>query len=121
MNAKEFYANAAGNTEKSKAQAGPIVTGFGTLFSKAMAAGAMSVKEKEFVALGIAVAMHCEPCIYAHVKKCLESGATREQIIEAAGVGVVMSGGPGYMHIPVVIEALDALNATSGQGPATQY
>jgi AhpD family alkylhydroperoxidase len=109
MSAKEFYAKAPGEAEKAKAQAGPTVSGFGGLFSKAMAAGAISVMEKEFVALGIAVAMHCEPCIYAHVKKCLEAGATREQVIEAAGVAVVMAGGPAYMHIPVVIEAMDAL------------
>jgi AhpD family alkylhydroperoxidase len=109
MNAKDFFAKIPAEMEKMKTQAGPTMAGFGGLFSKAMAQGAMTVREKEFVALGIAVAMHCEPCIYAHVKKCLESGATREQIIEAAGVAVVMGGGPAYMHVPVVIEALDAL------------
>lgn len=109
MNARDFYANFPAEMDKAKPQAGQIMSGFGTLFSKAMAAGSITVMEKELVALGIAVALHCEPCIYAHVKKCLEAGATREQVIEAAGVAVVMAGGPAYMHIPVVIEALDAL------------
>jgi AhpD family alkylhydroperoxidase len=109
MSAKEFFAKSAGESEKMKTQAGPMIAGFGGLFSKVMAEGAITIREKEFVALGIAVAEHCEPCIYAHVKKCLEAGATREQIIEAASVAVVMGGGPAYMHMPVVIEALDAL------------
>jgi AhpD family alkylhydroperoxidase len=109
MNAKEFFAKMPVETEKMKTHAGPIMAGFGGLFSKAMAQGAMTVREKEFVALGIAVAMHCEPCIRAHVKKCLEAGATKEQIIEAAGVAVVMGGGPAYMHVPMVIETLETL------------
>ena len=109
MNTKEFFAKMPAEMEKMKAQAGPMIAGFGSLFSKVMAEGAVSVREKEFVALGIAVAMHCEPCIRAHVKKCIEAGATREQVIEAAGVAVVMAGGPAYMHVPVVIETLDSL------------
>jgi AhpD family alkylhydroperoxidase len=109
MSTKEFIANFAKEAEKMKVQAGPMMAGFGGLFSKVMAEGAITVREKEFVALGIAVAMHCEPCIMAHVKKCLDAGATREQVIEAASVAVVMAGGPAYMHIPAVIEALDSL------------
>jgi AhpD family alkylhydroperoxidase len=109
MSAKEFVVKFSADMEKMKTQAGPMMAGFGGLFSKAMAAGAISVMEKEFVALGIAVAMHCEPCIMMHVKKCLDAGATREQVIEAAGVAVVMAGGPAYMHVPMVIEALDSL------------
>jgi alkylhydroperoxidase/carboxymuconolactone decarboxylase family protein YurZ len=45
----------------------------------------------------------------AHVKKCLEAGASKEQILEAAAVAVVMGGGPAYMYVPEVIEALEAL------------
>ncbi|HSV27893.1 MAG TPA: carboxymuconolactone decarboxylase family protein [Sedimentisphaerales bacterium] len=116
MNAKEFYANFPAEMEKAKLQAAPIMSGFGSLFSKCMAAGAMTVKEKELVAVGIAVALRCEPCIFAHAKKCLEAGATREQIIEAAGVAVVMAGGPAYMHVTAVIDALDALDGKKSGG-----
>ena len=79
------------------------------LFAKTMADGAISVLYKELIALGIGVSKQCEPCIVLHVKKCLDAGATREQIIEAASVAVMMGGGPAYTHIPMVIECLDAL------------
>jgi AhpD family alkylhydroperoxidase len=108
-NAQEFYKNVPALMEKMKKSASQTVTAFGSMFSKIMTDGAISLREKELIALGIAVAVHCPPCIYAHVKKCLEAGATKEQIIEAASVGVVMGGGPAYMHVMEVLEALDAL------------
>jgi AhpD family alkylhydroperoxidase len=107
--AKEFYAEIGGKMEKIKKGAPAMVTGFGGLFSKVMADGAISLREKELVALGIAVALNCVPCIRAHVKKCLEAGADKEQILEAAAVAVVMGGGPAYMHTAEVIDALEAL------------
>lgn len=98
------------DVEKMKTQAGPLVNGFGNLFSKTMAEGTIPVREKELIALGIAVALRCVPCIRLHVQKCLAAGATREQVIEAAGVAVMMGGGPAYTHLPIVLDALDALN-----------
>ncbi|NIP24058.1 MAG: carboxymuconolactone decarboxylase family protein, partial [Phycisphaerae bacterium] len=51
------------------------------------------------------------PCIAAHVKKCIDAGATKEQILEAASVAVMMNGGPAYMHIPVVMDTLETLES----------
>jgi len=39
------------------------------------------------------------------------AGATRKEILEAAGVAVLMGGGPAFTHVAEVIKALDALNA----------
>jgi AhpD family alkylhydroperoxidase len=74
-----------------------------------MTEGAISLREKELIALGIAIAVQCQPCILAHTKKCLEAGADRKQILEAVSVAVLMGGGPAYMHIAEVIEALETL------------
>jgi AhpD family alkylhydroperoxidase len=106
---KEFYERVGANMEKMKRELPAVTAGFGTLFSKIMTDGKLSLREKELVALGIAVSANCKPCIAAHTKKCLEAGASREQILEAAAVAVVMGGGPAYMHVPEVIEALEAL------------
>ena len=48
-----------------------LVKGFGALFQGVMKDGALKTKEKELVALGIAVAQHCAPCINLHVQKSL--------------------------------------------------
>ena len=106
---KEFFEKFKNDAAKMKEQIPDTVNGFAGLFGKVMKDGAISLKEKEYIALGIAVAQRCTPCIVAHTKKCFEAGATKEQILEAASVAVVMNGGPAYMHIPVVMDTLEAL------------
>ena len=92
-----------------KAQTPEIGTAFGGLFARLMGEGALSVREKELIALAIGMAIRCEPCIFAHAEKAVKAGATREQLLEMAGVVVTMQGGPGYVHVPVLLEAMDAL------------
>jgi len=106
---KEFFETFDKQMARAKELAPNAVNGFGGLFSKVMAAGALTAAEKELIALGIAVAMQCEPCIRLHVKKCLATGAAKEQVMEAASVAVMMAGGPAYTHLPMVAETLDAL------------
>ena len=85
------------------------VMGFGTLFQNVMAEGALPTKQKELVAVGIAVAQRCVPCINLHVQKSLVAGCTPDEILEAASVAVMMAGGPAYTHLPMVMKALEAL------------
>ena len=107
--AKAYYQDSPARMSRAKAAAPDVVKGFGGLFQAVMKEGAMSVREKELVALGIGLAMRCDNCVFAHVQKALRAGATREQVIETAGVAVMMQGGPTYTYLPKVVEALDAL------------
>ena len=107
--AKEFYSTWPARMSHAKASASDAAKGFGTLYQSVMKEGALSVVEKELLALGIGLAVRCDGCIYAHVQKALQVGATRQQIMEAAGVAVMMQGGPTYTYLPKVVEALDAL------------
>jgi len=106
---KEFLEKFARDLEKMKGDLPDMVKGFGTLFQNVMKDGVLRTKEKELIALGIAVAQRCAPCINLHVQKCLAAGATREEILEASGVAVMMQGGPAYTHVPLVLDALEAL------------
>ncbi|MGP1272066.1 MAG: carboxymuconolactone decarboxylase family protein [Phycisphaerales bacterium] len=92
-----------------KQQAPQIAQGFGLMYQKLMGEGALSLRDKELIAVGIGLALRCEACVFAHVEKAVQAGATREQLIEAAGVVVAMQGGPGYVHVPELLDALEAL------------
>ncbi len=81
---------------------------FQALFDAAIKDGVLPLKTKELIALAIGVALRCEPCIYLHVKKCLAVGATREEILEAVSVCVMMQGGPSFTYLPKVFDALEA-------------
>jgi AhpD family alkylhydroperoxidase len=107
MSSSAFYPAWSAGMSQMKTRTPAIAAAFGQFFKSLMSEGALSVREKELIALGIGLSVRCEGCIYSHVEKCLKAGATPEQILEAAGVAVVMQGGPSYTHVPEVIAALD--------------
>jgi AhpD family alkylhydroperoxidase len=117
---KSFYREWPDRMSEAKAAAPDAAKGFGTLFQSVMKPGALAVREKELVALGIGIALRCDPCVYAHVEKAIKSGATRAQVLETAGVAVMMQGGPGYTYLPKVVEALDALDAPAAPPAQTE-
>lgn len=92
-----------------------IGRGFAGMFQALMkdgsASGGLDAKHKELIALAIGVALRCEACIYSHVEKCIKAGATPREVMDAAGVAVMMGGGPAYTQMPKVSEALIALHA----------
>ncbi len=71
--------------------------------------GVLSTKQKELIALGIAVGATCDYCIAIHVKKCFEAGATREEMAEACGVAILMGGGPALTYSAFVFKAIEEL------------
>ncbi|MGA2230005.1 MAG: carboxymuconolactone decarboxylase family protein [Tepidisphaeraceae bacterium] len=108
-NAMDYYRNNAAAMKSVRTSMPELIKGFGGLHQAAMKSGALTVLEKELIALSIGLALRCENCLYAHVQAAVNAGATREQVLEAAGVAVLMQGGPTYTYLPRVIEALDAL------------
>ncbi len=114
--AAEFYRTWPATMGATKAASPDLGKAFGPFFQTLMRDGALGVKHKELIALGIAVATRCEPCIYAHVQKSVAHGATREEVLEAAGVALMMGGGPAYTYTPIVVGALDALEAMRAAG-----
>jgi AhpD family alkylhydroperoxidase len=69
--------------------------------------GALSAKFKEIIAIAISIISPCESCMVYHTKQALSAGATREEIMEAAAVAIVMGGGPATAHVATVQDALD--------------
>ena len=69
--------------------------------------GVLSLKQKELIALGIAICATCDYCIALHVKKCFEAGATKEEIAEVCGVAIPMGGGPALTYSAFVAKAIE--------------
>lgn len=94
---------------KVREQSPEAINGFANMYAKIMQDGALPLKTKELIAVAVGTAVQCDPCIRLHAQKCLDLGCTRQEILEAASVAVMMGGGPAYTHLPVVAETLDAL------------
>ena len=69
--------------------------------------GALQKKEKELIAVGISVVLNCESCMEWHIKQALADGASEEEIMEAIGVGIEMSGGPGTVSARFAMNVLE--------------
>lgn len=72
-----------------------VLKGYGELHRAVMVEGALSVSQKELIALAIAMTRECDGCIGAHARAAVRAGVTREQVAETAGVVIMMNGGPG--------------------------
>jgi AhpD family alkylhydroperoxidase len=87
---------------------------FGGLGKAVKSGGALDLKTKEFVALGIAVADRCEPCIAFHVEALINCGATREEVADALGMAIQMGGGPSLMYAAKALDCYDELSGAAG-------
>lgn len=103
----DFHSAWSASMADARGRMPDVARAFGTFFQSLMKEGALSVREKELIALGIGLAGRCEACVWSHVEKALKAGATPEQVYEAAGVAVMMQGGPAYVHLPDVAAAVD--------------
>ena len=81
--------------------------------------GALPYKTKELMAFAIAVALRCDACIAYHINASLEAGASDEEIVEAIGVAILMSGGPGVMYGVDALGALEEIKALRAEGAAS--
>ena len=69
---------------------------FENLISATFKDGALSLKTKQLIAIGIAVSMGCNDCMDHHAVIAKELGATGEEIAEAMSVGFEMGIGSLY-------------------------
>ncbi len=90
-----------------------VAKAFGGLGKAVKADGAADYKTKEFVALGIAVATKCEPCIMFHIDALVRAGVTREEVADVLGMCIQMGGGPGMMYASKALECFDEFSAKS--------
>jgi AhpD family alkylhydroperoxidase len=69
-----------------------VTIAFLDLLRSARKEGSVTAKQKELCCLSIALCIRCENCIVLHTKSAIESGATRQEILEICGLAVMMGG-----------------------------
>ena len=106
MDVQEFLDHYRRGIRELKERSPKSVEPFLSFYNQVMQDGALSLKVKELIALAVGVAIHCEHCVVIHTRGAQKVGATPEEILEAAQVGVVMGGGPAFTFLPLVQEVL---------------
>jgi AhpD family alkylhydroperoxidase len=82
-----------------------VFKSYAQLHAAATKDGAISQKTKELIAIAISVVTKCDGCITAHARAAALQGATKQEVAEAIGVAIMLSGGPGTVYGPRAYEA----------------
>ncbi len=81
---------------------------FGSLNETVLKPGALEQKIKMLMCVAVGIATRCEYCISARVAQAVQAGATREELIETASVGLMMGGS--LAMGPIVTLFVDTIN-----------
>jgi len=91
---------------KRRELAPEISAAFHTLSQKVFAAGALSVKTKQIIAVAVAHVTQCPYCITGHTKAALRAGASGAELMEAIWVAAELRAGGSYAHSLLAINEM---------------
>jgi AhpD family alkylhydroperoxidase len=74
---------------------------------RAFQAGALPLKTKELIALGVAHITQCPWCIDAHAERARKAGATDQEVAEVVFVSMAMAAGAAWSHGGLTLQSLD--------------
>ncbi|BBO74583.1 4-carboxymuconolactone decarboxylase [Desulfosarcina widdelii] len=91
-----------------------VMEAFRGLQAAATSDGTLDAKTKKLMMVAVTAALRCEPCLREQVKGALQLGASREEILEAAGVAILIGGGPTAAYCALYL--MDELNNANTGG-----
>jgi AhpD family alkylhydroperoxidase len=87
-----------GKLRKVDALAPDVMKAFWAFDKAAVAEGAIPVKYKELIAVGVALTTQCPYCIDIHASNARKAGATDAELVEAAMVSASLRAGAAVTH-----------------------
>ena len=96
---------------KLRAGAPEPMRAFSALARESLKPGALDVRTKELIAVGIAIATRCDGCVGFHAKAAIKAGATREEVVETLSMAIYMGAGPSMIYAAEALRAFDELSA----------
>ncbi|MFA5331015.1 MAG: carboxymuconolactone decarboxylase family protein [Methanoregula sp.] len=96
------------NQKRVEEEAPLLAEGFNNLMTAYYAESALETKYKELIAIALSISRCCVPCLAVHMKNAVKAGATRDEVIDAAKIGVEFGGGPSFVVVRTnLLEFLD--------------
>ena len=72
--------------------------------------GHLTVKTKELLGLGNSLVLRCDDCVKYHLQTCYELGISKEEVIEAMSISLVIGGTIVIPHLRRAVEFWDELS-----------
>ena len=80
---------------------------FFALDNKAYIDGALNAKTKELMGLSSSMVLRCNDCIFYHIDRSIQEGATREELMETFNVALIVGGSIVIPHLRYAFEMMD--------------
>jgi pyruvate dehydrogenase E2 component (dihydrolipoamide acetyltransferase) len=93
----EILHNRTADRDRLVSEAPNLYNGFNDLMKQYYKPSALERKYKELMAVTASIATRCIPCLAHHMHNAVAAGATREEVIDAAAIGVEFGGGPAFV------------------------
>src|SRR5574338_1249707 len=86
---------------------------FFALDNKAYIDGALPAKTKELMGLVASMVMRCNDCIFYHVDRSIQEGASREELYESFNIALIVGGSIVIPHLRYALEVMDEIYTES--------
>ena len=72
------------------------------------ASSRLDARTRELIALAVSLTLRCDGCINAHTDADIKAGASKEDIVDAFGVAMMVNAGAAMVYSARTIDAFDA-------------
>lgn len=82
---------------------------FFALDNKAYINGALPAKTKELMGLVASMVLRCNDCIFYHIDRSIQEGATKEELYESFNIALIVGGSIVIPHLRYAFEVTEEL------------
>ena len=87
---------------------------FFALDNKAYINGALPAKTKELMGLVASLVLRCNDCIFYHIDRSIQEGATREELHESFNIALIVGGSIVIPHLRYAFDIMDEIIIEKG-------
>ena len=109
----EFNAYRSKMNEKMLEDNNKIVKRIFNLDTNTFMDGALTRKTKELLGLGNSMVLRCDDCVRYHLEECHKLGLSKEEVVEAMSVSLLIGGTIVIPHLRRAFEYWEALDDLS--------
>ncbi len=80
---------------------------FFALDNKAYINGALNSKTKELMGLAASMVLRCNDCIFYHIDRSIQEGATKEELYETFNIALIVGGSIVIPHLRYAFEVME--------------
>lgn len=110
---KEFNEYRARMNDRLMQEDQKILKRIFNLDTNAFMKGHLPIKTKELLGLGNSLVLRCDDCVKYHLQTCFELGLSKEEVVEAMSISLLIGGTIVIPHLRRAIEFWDELSGQS--------